>query len=166
MLRGHRCRVCDALGEHLTSACPKRHAIGLPQRIVDVPAPKHAQLTSAELLTAVHDHADVPEALRCCGCWLLSTDPVWLPCCDAVACLGCLGPMELPWTCPACHCALHDGDVHVVGALRSLAAATFQTLAAAVEPVVSITDSRGPRRAAQRHAKRRGAKPPAAPHPG
>lgn len=142
-LRGHLCLVCNALGEHLTTACPARHSIGLPRHIeprAHAPAHAHAhaqtsQLAPAELLTAVHANSQhlVPAALRCCGCWMLAREPVWLPCCDAVACVGCLGPIECPWTCPVCHDALHDGDVHIVGALRELAACAFETIARRVD---------------------------------
>jgi hypothetical protein len=140
-LRGHLCKICNALGAHFTSECPERGSIGVPRFLLKktsalAPAAADAAPASApaHVLSAVYAHAAVPSALRCRGCCILAREPVWLPCCDAVACFDCLGPVECPATCPVCHAALRDGDFFVVGALRDLSATLVETLAAIVEP--------------------------------
>jgi hypothetical protein len=141
-LRGHLCKICNALGAHFTSECPERGSIGVPRFLLKktsalAPASADAAPAAAapaHVLSAVYAHAAVPSALRCRGCCILAREPVWLPCCDAVACFDCLGPVECPATCPVCHAALRDGDFFIVGALRDLAATLVETLAAIVEP--------------------------------
>lgn len=147
-LRGVKCKICEAIGEHFPTDCPKRNTVGTPGQLVGVgvgvgvPAPdEHPAaglgavhesvpfvklesvmfnalymdfppdfLPSKELIELVRRRPDAPSWLRCYACMLLAQDAVWLPCCDVVACKGCVAPSSeiSVWYCPKCDGPLHE----------------------------------------------------------
>ncbi len=155
-LKGYSCKICSALGDHFETDCPDRGKVGVPQvlqkpvtedeaaapptktlpsfcvdmSLADLPAD---YVPAQELQSLIRRHESVPHCLRCAACSILCVDPVYLPCCDVLVCMACLGPIEAEWRCSDCDKTLHDRDWFVVGALRAITKAWEQHTARRVD---------------------------------
>ena len=143
-----RCRTCSAIGDHTTNDCPARASVGLPSRVTSRAPSERPEdvlpnyICGDALDARVRKDSAVPESLACSACSLLAIDAVWCQTCDRVCCETCLGPSELHWLCPLCGATsgLSDADdapprrLHVVGPLRTMAAAWFMCAAAQIDP--------------------------------
>lgn len=140
-LRGVKCNVCGALGQHYSSACPHRNQVGVPlgmqQEDDDVQSVHTAEigpvfLQPGELDAIISKRPEIPTFLRCRVCYLLPEHAMWCACCDVVACEECLRPAHTDWMCPACGGTAVD-NFHVVSALRSVIRTWFISAASAID---------------------------------
>lgn len=167
-LRGVKCNICGAYGEHRSHKCPLRGTVGIPKDaqltladdsvVCEKGAPVTETLLRADAVHKLLDdvrhappfddssawlrHPSVPTALQCYGCTCLATSPTWLACCDVLVCDGCFGPPGVSRLCPVCGtCVDASGKqtAFVVGALRDLARAVRHVQHAACVPGTTTT---------------------------
>lgn len=156
MLRGVKCNICGAIGQHYSSACTLR-ITGIPagmrdesnasvaeSSIEDIEKPRDLFLNPLELTASIRNRYEVPAFLRCRACALMAADAVWCQCCDIFVCAQCLGPADGTWMCPLCENTSVD-SFHVIKAIRAAIDAWFQGAAQQLDPyAVSSDDEKAP----------------------
>lgn len=153
-LRGIRCLVCLSLGEHKTSDCPKRSAVGIPVQLQAPPAssspePDHHcfvpkdYLDRDQLVTYIVTRTDVPRELACVACDLLAVDAFYCLKCTSVICEQCLGPCATCWLCPRC-CNYSTETIVIIPPLRKVIEGWFVAAAQQLDPYSVGYDHRNP----------------------